>query len=737
MPQIPFDPVTRALPQGGVQAREQTNVTGQTFGAGLQKNVDETIAVGAQFKQLQTETDVNSAYATDFSPAHRDLYQKFYSLQGRDALDQLQSTATAMNDNRERVRETLNPMGQKMFDEIARRRIEMELDHMSMYADQQNKVYRQETHDATLSQHVSDAVDHYNDRNFATTMLNSGKAEIEAFSDEKGWSPQQRAEHMQQFTSQLQSARVLRQLNEDPTGAAKLFGTVRGDMDGLTQLKLEAELKNGARPVEARNVAEATMTGHPGTAPNLLEAMSKVESNNDPTAVGPVRQGEQAQGTMQVRPSTAANPGFGVTPAKDNTPAELQRVGQDYAQAMLTRYGDQTTALAAYNWGPDKVDRLLASSGGDPAKFMAGLPKETQDYIAKINKLAPPTAGTPPTAQDAREHEGAWVAQARATYLAAHPNDPAGADMAAGHVSQRVAEILHGQELQQQETRGQILMSVMGLTRMPDGSYQSTPNAQRPTTLDQLAQDPKMAEVLRHADPYFVTQINAKLEQNAAGKQPHATLESTQEYARLIGEAAVSPDAFAKEQLSDAKHFNLMPEPQLVSLINLQAQINDPNSKRTRDGDSLNRALNDDGVKALLASSGLPTTITDKSSQSQKDTYSQFAGHLQQSLTAFVDDKKRPPSATELQQMVLPLLAQGGVRGTGWWSRGTGWWSENSQRVFQSDADHPFVANRVPPGDRAKIIADFKKRFGQEPTEAAIAYGWENFQRTRQAKTQQ
>ena len=83
-----------------------------------------------------------------------------------------------------------------------------------------------------------------------------------------------------------------------------------------------------------------------------------------------------AMGEMQVMPGTVRDPGFGVKPARDNSPDELARVGRDYAQTLLTRYGDPKLAAIAYNMGPGATDKWLAS-GADVSK----LPRETQGYV--------------------------------------------------------------------------------------------------------------------------------------------------------------------------------------------------------------------------------------------------------------------------------------------------------------------------------------------------------------------
>jgi hypothetical protein len=87
-----------------------------------------------------------------------------------------------------------------------------------------------------------------------------------------------------------------------------------------------------------------------------------------------------ALGEMQVMPATARDPGFGIKAARDSSPDELRRVGDEYSNMLLNRYGDPKLAMIAYNMGPGATDKWLAS-GADIKK----LPKETQGYIRGVN----------------------------------------------------------------------------------------------------------------------------------------------------------------------------------------------------------------------------------------------------------------------------------------------------------------------------------------------------------------
>lgn len=121
------------------------------------------------------------------------------------------------------------------------------------------------------------------------------------------------------------------------------------------------------------------------STPTLKEVVLGIESNGQRYAKdGSVLTSPKgAKGEMQVMDNTNLDPGFGVRPAADNSLAERARVGSDYLDAMLKRYGSEDKAMAAYNAGPGALDKALARATKEGGDYLRFLPAETQAYVTK------------------------------------------------------------------------------------------------------------------------------------------------------------------------------------------------------------------------------------------------------------------------------------------------------------------------------------------------------------------
>lgn len=100
-----------------------------------------------------------------------------------------------------------------------------------------------------------------------------------------------------------------------------------------------------------------------------------------------------AQGKYQLMPDTgkelAAKRGVEYNPADEEQNALL---ASDYANQLYGKYGSETLAGAAYNWGMGNVDKLIDRMG-DPRKgeiseaaFISKLPAETRGWLSRYRK---------------------------------------------------------------------------------------------------------------------------------------------------------------------------------------------------------------------------------------------------------------------------------------------------------------------------------------------------------------
>lgn len=132
-----------------------------------------------------------------------------------------------------------------------------------------------------------------------------------------------------------------------------------------------------------------------GIRPSLIAGFISAESAGNANAVSPAG----AAGPAQFMPATARSEGV----ANVRDPEEAIPKGAGYLKKQLVRFGgDETAALAAYNWGPENVAKWKAA-GGDFSK----LPAETRAYIADVRAKdkvwggqAAPASGEPVAGQE-------------------------------------------------------------------------------------------------------------------------------------------------------------------------------------------------------------------------------------------------------------------------------------------------------------------------------------------------
>ena len=430
---------------------------------------------------------------------------------------------------------------------------------------------------------------------------------------------------------------------------------------------------NGFRPIGLAGSPSSGASGA-GGYPNpggLFGAVQTAESNNNPNAVSPAG----ARSLMQLLPSTAANPGFGITPAKDDSPEENQRVGQQYLLAMLGKYnGNVPLALAAYNAGPGTVDQAIQKVGNDPQAVLSVLKPETQAYVPRVLSLlqsqgsqvgaqAIPQAGpvnvsdsVPTTATVAPDGTMTAVAQANAV-----PAQPTNAGLPAGFYTKAP-----GKEDQNviQKRQGELVTlkaSGVPVTQQQEQAYLATGKLTGDEDAPLSPGDEAMAEKLSRyqlpASAYSITKDSMKpIVQRAIELNPNWNYAQYSQNQKTLNDLASSSPGTSGGTVVAANaalgHLNKLADfsaqlPDSNTLFNYVAgnaskPFSNDMSKALKDWDTAKLALA--GEYAKMLKTGAPA---EKEIQAQLDNLSPYDPNRNEALATIADFMGEKIKATE------------------------------------------------------------------------------------------
>lgn len=441
---LPIYGEPQVAPQAAPEGLTQAQASPETFGAGVggalvsageiaarAQEEAKNIRVNDQVNQIQ-ERALDLAYGKDGYrsvlggnvlklPSGKPLTQDYG--------DKFEAAATQARNN------LSTPQQQALFD---RRMILIRRNFMrglEGHDQEQIHAFADATDKSTIGTQADAAVRFWNDPDYTHTASAASDAAWASMGQRNGWPADKIAQLQQESRSDLYSKVLAAAVDAgDVDYASKYLKTFGSDMTGEDAMRAGVLVNGKAADNLAFGVAQATTAAwservrqqtDPGSALTraaLQQAQDAVESGNDPNAVSL----KGAKGLNQVMDATNRDPGFGVTPARDDSPEERYRVGKDYLSAMIVRYGgDVEKALAAYNAGPGKLDDALAEAAkpanqgmrnpdGSPKGWLDYLPGETQKYVPAVLRAAGAQVRSAPTIPDEQVFVADAVARAQA-----------------------------------------------------------------------------------------------------------------------------------------------------------------------------------------------------------------------------------------------------------------------------------------------------------------------------------
>lgn len=406
---------------------------------------------------------------------------------------------------------------------------------------------------------------------------------------------------------------------------------------------------------------------------------------------GPATKYGTAKGEMQVLDGTNRDPGYGVKPAADDSPEERARVGRDYLAAMVREYdGDVSKALAAYNWGPGNLDRVVKEHGPN---WLQAAPEETRSYVER----------------GVREF-GAGAGRGKRPSLAEIKADLRGDPMLAGNPARLKAAEEAAEKQYRDIEAAEKQATDEALDTAYRGLYANGGNMNAlPVSVRAMIPGDKLGAVMGFAD---------------AVRKSGGAVHNPEAWAQILSMpreslAAMSPIEFFREfrpHLDDAH------------LEKGYALLNDARGEVGTDAKHLEVITTANRVKKAAIDAGL-LPATGKANDNEVKAFAQFERLVDDRVRQFEATDlqgKRKANSAELQQIIDgTLMDKVFVSRTGWFDREViaGLAAEDLTRAYVNVGGQEVRVAQIPANQRAAIASKLQSR-GLPVTEQRIAELW-------------
>lgn len=739
MPQVPNEFVQTVMPQGReipIDIKASPADFGAQVGATLSQTGNELMQQAVARQQLANETAVNDTVNNKFFPQFQGLYQKYYSLQGKDAVDQLGPMQQQMREMANQTRSSLsNAMQQKMFDQEANRRMQVEFAGMGRYADQQDKIYQAQTSASTVQTYTATAADKANDPYVFENSRLGISNEIDRMGMASGQSAETIRANKQKAINDLYRTVVMKQALTDPGAAQAILGAgvKHGDIDGIGQYEIGKELQPLVRAQASRAIANSVLinpgfdggdlkqpivnaANQAGVDPKTTLAIVKVESKFDPQAKNPE---SSASGLFQHINDTWTRLGGGDrndVNRQIELGVKLEKENVDALKAGLSRAPTPGEIYLAHNQGAAGALKLLQNPDANAENLIGAKAVEknggTADMTASqfsamlqgkfmraFNSVNP---DGPPDAQVIKANYSTMEQEVKDKANKAYPGDLRFQDDALQHLRQESGVTIQADNMRSQSNHDILTQgAVSGVTSM-----------------EQLLSDPDRARAyseLYNSNPTACENIKNMMEVKAAKKDDVQPNEENQKlWARLLGQSANNRDGFANTDLNE--FYGKMPLHQWQQLVEVQGNINKHDAAEAQKAVDiqqavrvLNKELTEHGYKPA---SKLPKDA---------EEMDLFTGQLRNTIDQYRQENNgKRPSQEDILDMGRRLLTSGAIKGTGTISEDK---MDFAHSLNQNTAPNFYIpTNSIPKKDRDAMTNLWTATFKTPPSPEALGY---------------
>jgi soluble lytic murein transglycosylase len=690
-----------ARPSLGVASYEPPQVGGAAAqamrqgGAELQQAADIIAATNARQDEVVAQSKIN-ALDQDVLSLEFDTEKGYRSARESAAVGAtfLESYQARFDDSRKRMRESLSPTQQRIFDKHADVRATRFKAGLLSHQAQETDRFNDTTSNASITNGLQRiAVDPDNELTFQGGLEQIRRTVAETAA-RKGWGKEQVDSVGAKFYDAAYSTRITSILHgipgvmtADPYKAEAMFKQVRGGLSPQAQTQLAREIDRGVSQRMAFDGADAATNGLAPLLPQHIapaavgQPLAAVKAEDlTPVVLHLESRGNRygkdgqlltssagAQGEMQVMPQTMMNPGYGIRPVqldKDGKPVpdDIARVGRDLLGQLTARLGHPALVLAAYNAGEGRVNDWLKahgdprSSGVNTIEWAKKIPfKETREYVlnglAKLGAAGEPSMPTAsPTPEQLKldltqrvEYMRQWAQQVR-------PGNVEFVDAVTSRVIANGNRIIEGQVAQQRVAHDTLWQAAIG--SRPDGS-------DRPASIDQMLASTQARQAWGQVD----VGTRKALQDFFTHTGDKWTPESERLYHQLLGRAMDDPEGFSSRRLTDLSQFiGRLPRSGLTDLLHRQASLNTREQKEADANMALRNMLSEAEPQLAAVNLGQAKAKGDESVRVRREV---FLGQLTKSVDAWREQNGgKRPQGKDLQGIVATLLQQGTVPGS-------------------------------------------------------------------------
>lgn len=394
MPTVPTYDTPQAQAQGlpGVQlqglsprALAQGEIAGQTVersGQNLMQmganNIDADAKEQMMANQVRVDAALNNVKAAQQSLTY-DPTQGYLGIKGQAAIQPNDSGQGLVDQYGQKLQDTINSASAGLANEAQRQVFARSAAGLSTQFNgqlqshvlQEYKQFGLDTQKGTIDLASDAAQKAWNNPDTIDQNIASAKAAVWKTGQINGTPANLVEAQMQAVTSKIHAGVIEAALqNNNPQYANQYINQYKDQMDAHDLLKATGLVTSDMRGRLATSTAQNAINTYataftPDDTTRVQQITKQTESKGNVNAIGPYIEGQgTAKGSMQVMDGTNWKPGYGVTPAKDNSPEERARVGSDYIIALAKNYsGDMAKAWAAYNAGPSNVDKAIKDAG--------------------------------------------------------------------------------------------------------------------------------------------------------------------------------------------------------------------------------------------------------------------------------------------------------------------------------------------------------------------------------------